>query len=76
MKLMQARKCRCAKQLLDPKQNGGKTKQQLIEHISSDGIVLGGWNPGDGRTLPPLSHDAFEKLFKTWIEKGAYLPSH
>ncbi len=63
-----------AKQLLDPKQNGGKTRQQLIDHISSDGIVLGGWNPGDGRSIPPLSHEAFANLFKIWIEKGAYLP--
>jgi len=63
-----------AKQLLDPKQNGGKTRQQLIDHINSDGIVLGGWNPGDGRSIPPLSHEAFANLFKIWIEKGAYLP--
>jgi hypothetical protein len=64
-----------AKQLLDPKQNGGKTKQQLIDHATSDGIVLGGWNPGEGRTLPPMSHEQFAKLFKTWIDNGAYLPA-
>jgi hypothetical protein len=64
-----------ARQLLDPKQNGGKTKQQLIDHVTSDGIVLGGWNPGEGRTLPPMPHAAFAKLFKTWIDKGAYLPA-
>jgi hypothetical protein len=63
-----------AKQLLDPKQNGGKTKQQLIDHATSDGIVLAGWNPGEGRTLPPMSHAQFAKLFKTWIDKGAYIP--
>jgi hypothetical protein len=64
-----------AKQLLDPKQNGGKTKQQLIDHVTLDGIVLGGWNPGEGRTLPPVSHAEFARLFKTWIDKGAYLPA-
>jgi isoquinoline 1-oxidoreductase subunit beta len=64
-----------ARQLLDPKQNGGKTKQQLIEHATSDGIVLGGWNPGEGRTLPPMSHAEFARLFRTWIVKGAYLPA-
>ena len=64
-----------AKQLLDPKQNGGKTKQQLIEHATSDDIVLGGWSPGEGRTLPPMSHGQFANLFKTWIDKGAYLPA-
>jgi mono/diheme cytochrome c family protein len=64
-----------AKQLLDPKQNGGKSRQQLIDHATADGIVLGGWNRGEGRTLPPMSHAEFARLFKTWIDKGAYLPA-
>ena len=63
-----------AAQLLDPKRNGGKTKQQLIAHVTSDSLVLGGWHPGDGRTLPPLPHDEFARQFKLWISKGAYLP--
>lgn len=62
-------------QLLDPKQNGHKTKAQLIEHVTSDSLVLGGWDPGDGRTLPPMSHAAFAKQFKLWIDKGAYAPA-
>ena len=62
-----------AKQLLDPNQNGHKTKQQLIEH-ASDGLVVGAWNPGEGRTLPPMSHEEFKKAWITWIEKGAYAP--
>jgi len=63
-----------AAQLLDPKLNGGKTKAQLIEHVTSDTLVLWGWHPGDGRTLPPLSHAEFAKQFRRWIDKGAYLP--
>ncbi len=62
-----------AKQLMDPKQNGNKNKQQLIEH-AHDGLVLAGWNPGEGRTLPPMSHEAFAKAWITWIEKGGYAP--
>ena len=62
-----------AKQLIDPKQNGHKTKEQLIEH-ADDGLVLAGWDPGDGRTLPPMSHAEFKKAWITWIEKGAYAP--
>jgi hypothetical protein len=62
-----------AKQLMDPKQNGHKTKEQLIAH-ASDGLVIGAWNPGEGRTLPPMSYDAFKKAWVTWIEKGAYTP--
>ena len=62
-----------AKQLMDPKQNGQKTKQQLIEH-ADDELVLAGWNPGEGRTLPPMTHEEFKKAWITWIEKGAYAP--
>lgn len=62
-----------AKQLIDPKQNGNKSIRQLIEH-ADDGLVLAGWNPGEGRTLPPISHAEFKKAWLTWINKGAYAP--
>ena len=62
-----------AKQIIDPKQNGHKTREQLIEHADDD-LVLAGWNPGEGRTLPPMSHEEFKKAWVTWIEKGAYAP--
>jgi hypothetical protein len=64
-----------ALQLLDPKQNGGRTKQQLIEHMTSDTLVSWGWHPGLGRKLPPLSHPAFSAQVKLWIAKGAYAPA-
>lgn len=63
-----------AAQLLDPAKNGGKTKEQLIRHISSDTLVLAGWKPAEGLSLPPLGHAEFTKEFKLWIGKGAYLP--
>lgn len=63
-----------AKQMIDPKQNGGKSQQQLIDHVTSDSLVLGGWNAGDGRRPPPMSHEAFAKLFKEWIVTGAFAP--
>ena len=62
-----------AKQLVDRKQNGNKTKQQLIEH-AHDTLVLWGWNPGEGRSLPPLSHEEFVKVWTTWLNTGAYAP--
>jgi mono/diheme cytochrome c family protein len=63
-----------AAQLLNQNENGHKSIEQLIEHVTADKLVLGGWNPGDGRTLPPLTHAEFAKQFKLWIDKGAYLP--
>ena len=63
-----------ARQLLDLTQNGGKTRAQLIEHVTSDPLVLAGWHPGEGRALPPLSHAAFARAFTTWIATGGYAP--
>ena len=62
-----------AQQLIDPKQNGNKNKQQLIAH-ASDELVVGAWNPGEGRALPPVSHEEFSKAWIIWITKGAYAP--
>jgi len=62
-----------AKQLVDPKQNGNKDLQKLIEH-ADDGLVLTGWKPAQGLKLPPLSHKEFKKAWITWLENGAYAP--
>nr|WP_294947585.1 hypothetical protein [uncultured Mucilaginibacter sp.] len=64
-----------ALQLLDPKQNGGRTKDQLIDHMANDDLVGWAWHPGEGRTLPPMSRPAFVAQVKLWITKGAYAPS-
>lgn len=64
-----------ALQLLDPKQNGNRTKQQLIDHMAHDDLVGWAWNPGEGRTLPPMSREAFAAQVRLWIAKGAYTPS-
>ncbi|SDB54668.1 hypothetical protein SAMN03097699_2046 [Flavobacteriaceae bacterium MAR_2010_188] len=63
-----------ATQMLDPKRNGNKTTEELIEHVSADSLVLWGWKPGEGRSLPPMAHDKFAEMFKTWIEKGSFAP--
>jgi cytochrome c5 len=62
-----------AEQLIDPKRNGHKDLKKLIEH-ADDGLVLAGWDPGEGRTLPPMSHADFKKAWVTWLTTGAYAP--
>ena len=62
-----------AKQLVNLKTNGNKTLVQLIAH-ADDGLVKAGWNPAEGSTLPPLTHEEFKKAWITWIKKGAYAP--
>jgi len=62
------------RQLQDPKQNGGLTAEQLIHHVSSDPLVLWGWNPGEGRSTPPITHDEFVAAVREWLEKGGACP--
>jgi len=62
-------------QLLDPKQNGGRTKAQVLDHITNDGLVGWAWHPGEGRTLPPMTRAALVAQTRLWIAKGAYVPS-
>jgi hypothetical protein len=52
------------------KTNGNKTLKQLIEH-ADDGLVKVGWDMGEARTVPPLSHSEFKNAWITWIERGA-----
>jgi hypothetical protein len=63
-----------ARQLKDPKQNGGKSLRQLIEHVEEDHLVVTSWARGDGRSVPPLSHEEFARRFRDWIETGAVEP--
>jgi hypothetical protein len=62
------------KQIKDPKQNGHRTLTDLMDHIANDDLVGWGWNPGDGRTLPPLSRPDTVAQLKIWIEGGAACP--
>ncbi len=61
-------------QLKDQTENGGMTAEALIRHISSDPLVLWGWDPGEGRSKPPLSHDKFVENIKAWLGKGGACP--
>jgi hypothetical protein len=63
-----------AKQLKDPAKNGGKSLEQLLDHVSKDGLVLRCWEPGDGRSVPPLSQAEFAARMKEWVETGAAIP--
>ena len=62
------------RQLKDPKQTGGRSLQQLLEHVADDELVAWGWNPGDGRALPPLSRQEIITQMKIWIDGGAACP--
>ena len=63
-----------ARQLKDPKQNGGKTLEQIIHHVAEDSLVATGWNPGEGRTKPPMTQAEAGRKMREWIENGAAIP--
>ena len=64
-----------AETLLDPAMNGDRTFDDLLHHMSEDALVLWAWDPGEGRTPPPVSHEEFVKALAEWLDAGAPIPS-
>jgi hypothetical protein len=63
------------KLLLDPKKNGGRSGEKVIEHMRADPLVMWAWTPGGTRKAPEISHKAFLASLETWINKGAHCPA-
>jgi hypothetical protein len=63
------------RQLLNKTKNGGLTREGLVHHVETDGFVLWAWQPGEGRSMPPLTHAEFVAQFRIWIEAGAACPN-
>lgn len=63
-----------AEQLKDPKRNGNRSLEQMIEHLISEPLVQWAWQPGPTRTVPPLTHEQFVQRFKDWAAAGAPSP--
>ena len=70
--LTDAQICRSIK---DPKQNKNRNLDQLVEHLTEDKLVMWGWDPGEGRTPIPMSHEEFAAKVKQWQATGAPCPS-
>jgi hypothetical protein len=47
---------------------------QVNNHLDSDPLVLWGWNPGEGRSVPKMSHKEFSAKMREWIAKGGACP--
>jgi hypothetical protein len=62
------------RQIKDPQQNGGRSLAQLYDHVAHDDLVGWAWNPGEGRTLPPLTREETAQAMTTWIDGGAACP--
>src|SRR5882762_2879076 len=62
------------RQLKDRKQTGGRSLEQLLEHVSTDDLVGCARIPGPGRTPPPLPRAETTAQMKIWIAGGAACP--
>lgn len=62
------------RQIKDPAQNGGKTLPELAAHLGSDPLVLWGWSPGPGRTVPPVPQPELAAAAVRWAAAGGPCP--
>jgi hypothetical protein len=61
-------------QLKDPQRNGGKDMTALVQHVSSDPLVLWGWAPGFGRKPVAVPQADFVAAFTRWAKAGGPCP--
>ena len=62
-------------QIKDKSRNGGKTIDQIVEHMAEDSLVGWGWKPDLGRQPAPGTQKEFGALIKAWAETGAVCPA-
>ena len=63
----------CA-QIKDPETNGGRTLEEVADHVHDDPLVAWGWAPGPGREPAPGSADETFQALTAWIAAGAPCP--
>lgn len=61
--------------LKDQNANGGRDFAELVKHVSKDGVVLWGWNPGGVRAPVPVPHAEFVAKFRQWAAAGGPCPA-
>lgn len=61
--------------LKDPKQNGHKTIQQIVDHMHTP-LVLWGWDPGPGRTRITMPKTEFLSKVSEWGASGGSCPEN
>jgi hypothetical protein len=60
--------------LKDPMQNGHRSVQQIVEHMSTP-LVIWGWQPGEGRSPVPMALSDFLAKVQDWAANGAACPA-
>lgn len=62
-------------QIKDPARNGGRSLEQLHEHLATDTLVGWAWSPGFNRKPAPGTQKELGALIEAWIKTGAMCPS-
>lgn len=62
------------KQLKDPERNGGRSPEEVAEHIATDHLVAYGWDPPEQYEAVPGSQKLLGNLAHAWVETGAHCP--
>lgn len=69
-----------AQSMLNPKNNGGRTLEETVHHLTEHELVLWAWDPGvdaEGipREKPPVSKEDYIEAVKAWAAAGAPIPA-
>lgn len=62
------------KTIKSKRENGGRSLESLLEHVSQDSLVLWGWRPGGNRDPVPVPHEELVVKFKQWAAAGGPCP--
>lgn len=62
------------RQLKDPRRNGGRTLEEVAEHVGHDPLVVWGWAPGPGREPVPGTPAEAGAAVLAWAAAGAPCP--
>lgn len=68
-----------ARSMMNPENNGNRTAEDVMHHLTEHELVLWAWEPGvdsegNSRELPPVPKEEYIAAVKKWIELGAIIP--
>ena len=68
-----------ARSMLNPENNGGRSLEETVKHLTEHELVLWAWEPGvdhegNPREKPPVSKEDYIAAVKEWAAAGAIIP--
>ena len=62
-------------QIKDEERNGGKSLDEIADHVANDHLVAYGWDPPEQYEPVPGTQERLGELTRAWVETGAHCPS-